>query len=183
MECSQCHGPGQRRGKNRNGSQRFRCNECGQFFTDEASRPADRRCLSPEKAILCMRMLLEGNSVRSIERITSVHRDTILDLLVAAGQQCLAFFDKRVRDVPAYNVQVDEIWGFVFCKEKTRKRNKYDSPLVGDAYTFIGIERDNKMILAWQLGRRDTATATEFMESLRRAVPAPTRFQLTTDGF
>ncbi len=181
MECQQCHGPTRRFGKNRNGSQRFRCDACRLTFTDAATRPVDRRQLSPEKAILCLRMLLEGNSVRSIERITGVHRDTILALLVAAGERCLTFFHKRIRDVPARNVQVDEIWGFVFCKEKTRKRNGYESPLLGDAYCFIGIERDTKLVLAWELGRRNTATAMEFAEKLRRAVPS--HFQLTTDGF
>ena len=44
--------------------------------------------LSLDRALLCLQLIVEGNSIRSTERITSVHRDTILALLVMAGERC-----------------------------------------------------------------------------------------------
>ena len=40
------------------------------------------------KATLALQLLIEGTSVRSTERITGLHRDTILRLLVVAGERC-----------------------------------------------------------------------------------------------
>lgn len=88
MLCPHCRLQGRRHGVNRNGSVRYRCGNCLRTYTDEVTRPVDRRCLAPEKAILCLRMLLEGNSVRSVERLTGVHRDTILVTMVEAGENC-----------------------------------------------------------------------------------------------
>jgi transposase-like protein len=69
-------------GRNRNGSRRHRCDTCNRTFTDKSTRPEDRRRLPREKAILCLRLLLEGNSIRSVERPTGVHRDTISTTMV-----------------------------------------------------------------------------------------------------
>src|SRR4051812_23030160 len=82
MLCPTRNGSTRRVGYNRNGSQRYRCDECGATFTDEATRPADRRELAEEKVLMCLRMLLEGNSIRSVERRTGVDRYTIIDAMV-----------------------------------------------------------------------------------------------------
>lgn len=119
MFCPLCQGATQRFGKNRNGSQRHRCDSCEKTFTDAGTRPVDRRCLEASKAELCLRMLLEGNSIRSTERLTDVHRDTIIATMVEAGEKCEAFLTRTVRAVEARDVQADEIWGFVGCKQKT----------------------------------------------------------------
>lgn len=41
-----------------------------------------------EKAEMVLKLLLEGNSVSSVERLTEVHHGTILKLLVLAGERC-----------------------------------------------------------------------------------------------
>src|SRR5437899_1143623 len=140
MLCPICQGETRRFGRNRNGSQRYRCDACERTFTDEATRPVDRRYLAQDKTVLCLRMLLEGNSVRSIERLTGVHRDTILNAMVEAGEKCQRLLETVVRRVPAQDVQADDIWGFVNCKEKTRQRKGYGETF-GDAYCFTAIER------------------------------------------
>lgn len=53
---------------------------------------------------------------------------------------------------------------------------------IGDAYTFVAIERDSKLVLKFALGRRGQATTDIFIEGLRHAT-AYGRFQISTDGF
>src|SRR5437773_2224348 len=120
MQCPTCQGQTRRFGKNRNGSQRFRCDACKATFTDETTRPHDNRRVEEAKMILCLRMLLEGNSIRSVERITGVHRDTIIDAMVTLGTKCKRLLESRIHRVPVENIQADEVWGFVGMKEKTR---------------------------------------------------------------
>jgi transposase-like protein/IS1 family transposase len=180
MLCPICQGTTRRFGKNRNGSQRFRCDACRKTHTDEQTRPVDRRCLSPEKAIFCLRLLLEGNSIRSVERLTCVHRDTIILAMIDAGEKCKRFLEADIRRVEVQDVQADEIWGYVQCKEKTRQRLGHDEAH-GDAYCFTALERTTKLLICWHLGKRCPSDTLEFAEKLRHATNG--RFQLTTDGF
>jgi IS1 family transposase len=78
------------------------------------------------------------------------------------------------------DVQADEIWTFCRMKQKTKQRLGVTDPEAGDAYVFVGVDRDTKLIPAWTLGRRDIVTTDAFVERLERAVSG--RFQLTTDG-
>jgi len=134
-----------------------------------------------DKALLVLSLLVEGSSVRSIERVTGVHRDTILRLMVTVGERCERFIAEKIKGVPVGDVQADEIWGFVGMKEKTKVKKRIHDAQLGDAYTFVGIERDSKLVLAWHLGRRTALHTDAFMEKLERATSG--RFQLTTDGF
>lgn len=120
--------------------------------------------LSMDKSLMCLNLLVEGCSVRSIERITGVHRDTILDLLVTVGAKCEKLMDERIHNLSVKDVQADEIWGFVGMKEKTKKRNGLDDETLGDAYTFVAVDRDTKLILAWHLGRRTAQDTGIFVE-------------------
>src|SRR5207245_3951670 len=103
MQCPTCQGETRRFGRNRNGSQRFRCDACKATFTDETTRPRDNRRLADDKMILCLRMLLEGNSIRAVERITSVHRDTIIDAMVVLGAKCKRLLESRIHRIPVEN--------------------------------------------------------------------------------
>jgi IS1 family transposase len=132
------------------------------------------------RLVLALRMLLEGNSVRSTERLTRIHRDTIIAAMVRAGEACERFLEMAIRRVPVSDVQVDELWGFVGCKQKLADRKGY-GPERGDAYCFVGIERHTKLILTWHLGKRCPEDTQTFAEKLWRATSA--RFQLTTDGY
>jgi len=123
---------------------------------------------------------MEGCSVRSTERLTGVHRDTIIDLLVEAGERCGPFLSRIVRDVQATDVQADEIWGFVGCKERTRVQEGY-SEAVGDAWCYVAIERNCKLVLTWHLDKRTPQATQAFAGKLREATSG--RFQLSTDGF
>src|ERR1035441_265754 len=74
--------------------------------------------LNTDKQISIIAALAEGSSIRSIERMTGVHRDTIMRLGVKVGQQCTALMDLTMRDLPCTRLEMDEIWGFVAKKEK-----------------------------------------------------------------
>src|SRR5216684_4370810 len=74
--------------------------------------------LPVEKAELVLRLLLEGNSVSSVVRLTDVHQKTILKLLVVAGEKCERIMAQKVRDVKVRDVECDELWSFIGKKEK-----------------------------------------------------------------
>jgi transposase-like protein len=132
-----------------------------------------------QKAEMVLRLLLEGNSISSVERITEVHHTTILKLLVIAGEKCERILGDKIRNVPVRDVQADEIWSFIQKKEK-RVRTE-DDPSFGDCYCFVGIERHTKLVLNFALGKRNQATTDIFVEGLRMATAG--KFQITTDGF
>jgi transposase-like protein/IS1 family transposase len=178
MTCHSCSIRCARFGKHRNGLQRFRCGQCHKTFTEAHERPLDEMRLPLAKSEAILKMLCEGVSVRSIERLTDTHRDTVLRLLVLAGQRCEHLFSERIRGLAVSDVQCDEIWGYVWCKEKNRPT---DSPFIGDAYCFTAVERNTKLILAWHLGRRTAQHTMEFTEKLRVATSG--KFQISTDGW
>ncbi len=166
-------------GKHRNGLRRFRCRECGKTYTEPHEKPLGEMTVPLEKAILALRMLLEGSSVRSTERIVDIHRDTILKLLVLAGEKAERIMAKTIVKIPVKDVQADEIWSYIGCKEKVRT-NEHDTNW-GDCYTFIAIERETKLVLNVAIGKRDQRTTDVFIEGLRLATSG--NFQITTDGF
>jgi IS1 family transposase len=137
--------------------------------------------LAEEKAIDCLKLLVEGNSIRSIERFTGVHRDTILNVLQVAGERCEKLMEDRINGLAVKDVQCDEVWGFIGMKEKTKTRKGIEDHTIGDAWTFTAIERNSKLILAFHLGRRTEADTIAFTEKLAHATRGS--FQITTDGF
>lgn len=102
-----------------------------------------------------------------------------MNLVVLVGQRCERLRDEKILGVEANRVQADEIWEYVGKKEKRKKPT--DGDKLGDAYTFVGIEAQTKLILCFELGRRDYTCTGRFIKKLERATSG--RFQLTTDGF
>jgi transposase-like protein/IS1 family transposase len=178
MFCPICQTEARRFGRDRRGHQRFQCRPCRKTFTEPHAD--DGRRLAAEKLVMCLRLFFEGNSVRSIERLTGVHRDTFLAAMVATGEKCERFLETAILGVPVNDVEADEIWGFVGCKQRTAMDRNY-GPEKGDAYCFTAIERTTKLLLTFHLGKRDPFHTTIFAEKLRDATSG--RFQLTTDGY
>ena len=118
MTCHNCNSLCKRFGKHRNGLQRFRCKQCGRTLTEERDKPLDEMRIPFEKAVLCLNLLVEGNSVRSTERITGVHRDTIMRLGVKVGQGCAAVHGKLMVNLHVSRCELDEVWSFVKKKKK-----------------------------------------------------------------
>jgi transposase-like protein len=86
MTCNKCNAESLNKfGKDRKGHQRFRCPKCGKTFTEPHNGNFADMYTPTEKATAIIKLLVEGVSVRSIERLTDTHRDTILRVLVNAG--------------------------------------------------------------------------------------------------
>jgi transposase-like protein/IS1 family transposase len=182
MTCHNCRLEARRFGRHRNGLQRFRCHQCGKTYTEPHEKPLEGMTIPQGKALLAMRLMVEGCSVRSIERTTELHRDTILRLLVLVGGKCERIMGRLIVNVPVTDVQCDEIWAYVQKKEAHKWPWESDDDSVGDAYCFIGVERNSKLVLNFALGRRTQKTTDAFIEGLRAAT-APQRFQISCDGF
>jgi IS1 family transposase len=136
--------------------------------------------LKTEQKITVIAALAEGNSIRSVERMTGIHRDTIMRLGVRIGQGCKALLDAKMRNLKSTSIQVDEIWGFVGKKDKNVKETD-DPNQVGSVWTYCAIDSDTKIVPAFKVGRRDHWTTNEFMEDL--ASRLINRIQLASDGF
>lgn len=185
MNCPYCEGLPKKNGKDRYGNQRFKCKSCGKTYIEQLDKPLDEMRISRDKAILCLRLLVEGNSVRSTERIAKVHRDTVLRLLEKVGKKCEKLHYDLVQDMPINDLQADEIWSFVGMKQKTASKQGLDeNDKVGSTYTFTGIESDSKMIVAWHLGKRTEQDALIFLEKIYEiSKNSRNRFQVSTDGW
>lgn len=136
--------------------------------------------LTQEKKLAVIGAMVEGNSIRSTERMTGVHRDTIMRLVVSVGENCSRLLNERVQHVKASRVQVDEIWTFVFVKQ-ARLNGHHDHAEMGDQYVFIGMDAETKLVISHMIGKRDAATAYYLMQDLKERLA--NRVQLTTDGF
>lgn len=184
MTCHNCKITAKKFGKDRKGNQRYRCNQCRKTFQELKEKMLGNMYLDEDKAMLCIQLLVEGNSIRSIERIIGIGKRTILSLLVLAGKRCESVTDRMMRKVKATDLQFDEIWSFVGMKEKTKVRKELASDKLGDAYCFVAFERDSKLIPAWHLGRRSEVDTLAFTEKVFQTVDGTTgRIQVSTDGF
>ena len=132
------------------------------------------------KKALVLKCLLEGNSIRSTSRIAGVARGTVARLLIDAGRVCWEYQADIMRDLPCRRVEVDEIWAFVYAKEKNVRQAKSAPAAAGDVWTWVAICADTKLVPVWRVGDRTCATAKDLMDDLRPRLA--NRVQLTTDG-
>lgn len=178
MECPTCNHSARKFGFTNLGTQRFRCDACKKTFSED--KPLGAMKLEMDKAVSVLHHLLEGTSVRSTMRLTGVDKGTILALMIHVGENCQRMLEAKIKDVCVDDVQADEIWSFVSCKEKTRAAKGY-SDNKGDSYCFVGIERNTKLIVAWHLGKRSVEDTYAFAGKLKNATAG--HYQLTTDGY
>jgi IS1 family transposase len=129
-----------------------------------------------EKKVQVISMLCEGASIRGIERITSVNRNTIMNLAVRVGTACQKIMDEKMRGLTCQQIQVDEIWGFIGSKNKNAQRSGH----YGDVWTFIALDSETKLIPSFIVGKRDTYHARAFMEDLAGRLSR--RVQITSDA-
>src|SRR5476651_295624 len=106
-----------------------------------------------EKQTMVIHALAEGNSIRSIERMTGVNRNTIMSLGLRVGKACEKLMDEKMRGLDSKSIQVDEIWGFIGKKQKNCRRG--DSRDLGDVWTFVGIDSETKVVPSYVVGKRD----------------------------
>lgn len=181
MNCKECSIKCRKFGKHRNGLQRFHCLQCGRTYTEDHERLFGAMIVPEDKALLAIQLLIEGTSIRSAERITGLHRDTIIRLLILAGERCIALMDTQMRNLRCKRIQADEIWSFIGKKDRNLKVD--DPEELGNAWVFVAMDAETKLIPSYMVGKRDHATTYAFLSDLRERIAEEHRFQLTTDGF
>lgn len=134
--------------------------------------------LPKDKQITVIAALAEGSSIRSIERMTGINRNTIMNLGVRVGQGCAALLNDKMRNLTCNLLQFDEVWGFVGKKQKHLKVD--DDPTKGDVWTFCAIDAETKLVPAFKVGKRDHITANAFVSDV--ASRLRNRPQISTDG-
>jgi IS1 family transposase len=133
--------------------------------------------LGKDKQIAVISALAEGSSIRSIERMTGVNRNTIMNLGVRVGQRCTALLDITMRNLPCQRLEMDEIWGFVGKKDRNVREGE---SAVGSVWTFCAIDADTKLVPTFKVGNRDAATAKAFVQDVANRMAY--RVQISTDG-
>src|SRR5690242_16362593 len=110
--------------------------------------------LTTEKRAQILSMMVEGVSIRAISRLTGASKNTIVKLLVDAGQACSAYQDRTLRNLPCKRLQLDEIWSFIYAKQKNVPESMQGQKGVGDVWTWTAICADTKLVPSWHLGSR-----------------------------
>ncbi len=132
-----------------------------------------------DKQIQVISALTEGVSIRATERLTGVHRDTIMRLGVRVGENCDKLHDQTMRGLNLGRVELDEIWSFV--GKKQRKLAETDSSEFGDQYTFTALDSTTKAIVSYTVGKRSLENTMAFAADLReRVINKPV---INSDGF
>src|SRR5687768_3687585 len=136
--------------------------------------------LKREKQEAVVRCLVDGVSVRATERMTGVHRDTIIRLMHRVGAGCQQVMDSEMRGLECRYIQVDELWSFVAKKQRQVREND-DPRQVGDFYTFIALDEETRLIPSYKVGKRDGATTQAFINDLASRLAV--RPQISADAF
>jgi IS1 family transposase len=136
--------------------------------------------LDTAKRAQIVKCLVDGVSVRGTVRITGASKNTIQKLLLELGDACSKYLDQNVINVQSKRVQVDEIWSFVYAKNRNVPQKVAMEQVAGDVWTWIAIDADSKLVISWMLGGRGAGYARRFMEDVAKRLA--NRVQLTTDG-
>jgi len=135
--------------------------------------------LSKEERVRIVAALVEGNSLRSVSRMTGIARNTITKLLVDLGEACMAHHDAHVRNVRVRRLQCDEIWAYVGAKARNVSVEKKEIGW-GDVWTWVGLDADTKLVVSYLVGGRGAGWARDFMmDCASRVAGTP---QITTDA-
>ena len=132
------------------------------------------RRMSTEKRNGILRLLVEGNSIRSVCRLMGTNIPSVLRQLNWAGEHCRALMDERMRGLTLRHVEVDEIWTFVRKKQSRltvdEKQERHD---IGDIYLWTSFDQDTKLMPSYIVGKRSADNARKLMMDLRARLVTP----------
>jgi transposase-like protein/IS1 family transposase len=188
-------------GKDQHGNTRYRCKTCGKTWVEvKPAKPLGIMRLPVPEAKAILRMLIEGSSIRSAERISGVHRDTICRLLVHFGTACQQFLDVRMRGLKLTHLQFDEQWTYVAKKQsRLTTTERAESCDIGDIYLWTCIDQKTKLMPSFLIGKRSADNARRYLMDVASRVVMPNAhasdahafapggyaptLQISTDGF
>jgi transposase-like protein/IS1 family transposase len=165
-----------RHGKDRYGNQRFRCLDCGKTFAEAPAKPLGPMRIPVDTAKLALKMLVDGASIRTTERVTGLHRDTVCKLVVFFGDACREFLDRRMRGLTPTHLQFDEQWTYVFKKQsRLTMQEREECHDMGDIYLWTCVDQQTKLLPSFRIGKRSADNARRFMMDVagRLVMPKP----------
>ncbi len=136
--------------------------------------------LTKDERARILHLICEDSSIRAITRLTGASKNTVIKLVVDAGKAASWYQDRVLRNLTCKRIQVDEIWNFVYAKQKNVPTAKTAPVDAGDVWTWTAIDADTKLMPSWFVGNRDSDSAIIFMNDL--ASRLCNRIQLTSDG-
>ncbi len=136
--------------------------------------------LSTARRVQIASALVEGNSLRAASRMADVSINTVTKLLVDLGSACARYQDEHFRKLPCLRLECDEVWSFIYAKDKNLPEDMRGQAGVGSVWTWVAIDAETKLVPSWRVGPRDLATAYDFMYDLSERLSR--RVQITTDG-
>jgi IS1 family transposase len=139
------------------------------------------RRLPTDKRVSILAALVEGNSVNSTARLCGVSKVTVLRLLADAGTVCARLHDRYVRGLDPESVELDELWAFVQAKDKNLAPERKGDDAWGSQWTWVALDADSKLVIAYYVGQRDDETAYQFLCDVRNRVEGEP--QITSDAF
>lgn len=145
--------------------------------------------LPTDERVRALHLLVEGNSLRSVTRLTRVHRTTVINLMLRAGDRLRTFLDGRMRNLSVGHVQCDEIWTFVKKKQMRLVGEELDRTDIGDQFLFVALDQMTKLVPCYVIGKRTREVTESFMADLADRIRTPRigemgrRPQISTDGF
>ncbi len=161
------HAQSKKFGHDRKGNPRHRCCLCGKTWTDRPAKALGNMYVPEADAKRALHMLCEGASIRSTERLTGIHRDTLCKLLVTFGDACQRFLDGKMRGLTLTHLQFDEQWTYVAKKQSRLTMTERElSSEVGDIYLWTCIDTKTKLMPSFLIGKRSADNARRFMSDV-----------------
>jgi IS1 family transposase len=136
--------------------------------------------LSQDQKAAVIAAICEGVSIRATERLTGIHRDTIMRLGVKVGQGCTAVHGKLMTNLHVSRIELDEVWSFVKKKKKNVAATE-DQERIGDQYIYLAMDSTGKAILSWLVGKRNYRNAQHLTDDVRHRVLGNP--EISTDGY
>lgn len=154
--------------------QRYACDRCGKSFSE--SQPLTGVRVDFNQACQVVRLFAEGLGVRAVCRLTNLNKETVLHVLVQAGEHCAELLDQKILNLKPEPIEIDECWTFV--KNKRALKNTVDA---GDFYAFLASGKQSKLILSYLVGKRTQEVANDFMLDIRTRIAG--QYQITSDNW
>jgi IS1 family transposase len=136
--------------------------------------------LSAARRTQAISALVEGNSIRSTERMTGIHRDTVMRLMVEVGEGCQRIMDEKMQNLPCQRIQVDKIWSYVLVKQHHIRMTIHSLARTGDFWTWVALDPETKLVPTYRVGKRTGEDAIAFMSDLSGRLT--NRVQISSDG-
>jgi Transposase and inactivated derivatives, IS1 family len=136
--------------------------------------------LSVSERAAIVSALVEGNAIRAICRMQGVGKNTVARLVRDLGHACAMHANETQRGLSSKFIECDEVWQFIYSKEKNVPEEMKGTFGVGDTWTWTALDADSKLMISWRVGDRTAREGTFFLQDLRSRVNGSP--QISTDG-